>query len=574
VRSLNLIYGCVILGFLGSSAARADDINLANAPSSQDPASASPDCRMRKDPSERVSEINDAPSYFAKVTADGRYMCYITDSSNHVMDLNDPSTQVLIPGPYDPVPAPPSGADNQVHTISAPTDDSEPDNSGMQFFDMKEILANMSPGKTTDMHATGALKRSFLDPANQSDYQSIGIIPGTKEHPVYRMLNGSLSVEDYDTRTQPWTIAHAVDVCGGDKASGTYQLPMISKTGQELSIYDTADGHTKIMKINPDFSCTEELDLGFGTGKVEFAYDNSAITFHVDNFKVDAANIFSGVSDGVTKNVYMIELKHTANGLQAGALRKITSNEKPGEGSYYPSFTQDGKIVYIQGDREANNNVKYSFHTVNPALMPSVPLFTSDNVCASPSSIAAFYALGSMWSKLCSSYSQQLAPGEAALWTLSLDPVACKDLVRKNWSKMKSQIASDETLTRSTRFAQSDLSKIDMAALEAACPKTVPGVVPKTKVLSAQGSLTQLSANSPASQTAATVFHDHCASCHNGRQAKLFDFVHPSADDVNAMLIGIYSGDMPRERVHNRQQVLQPLIDDLVAKQQKFNDTP
>src|SRR5208283_674648 len=94
------------------------------------------ECEIQDYTPERITNINASPSYFAKVTADGRYMCYIA-KGNFVMDLDNPSTLVRVPGPYDPVPAPPVGPGNRVEHLSAP------DHGEMMFYKMSEVTGAM-----------------------------------------------------------------------------------------------------------------------------------------------------------------------------------------------------------------------------------------------------------------------------------------------------------------------------------------------------------------------------------------------------------------------------------------------
>lgn len=514
-----------------------------------------PECKLRENNPKLIANIKESPNYFSKVTPDGKYQCYIADDTNIIIDLEHPDTKVIVPGPFDPVPAPPVGPEHKTRHLSAPSGSGY---NGMAFYKMADIESAMKPGQTNNVSQN--LQPVHLDQNNQNNYQSIGVLPGTQNHPVYRMLSGSLSIDDYDTTTTPWKVVRHYDtVCGEE---GRYQLPMLSKDGQELSVYDTSTQTTKILGVHNDGTCEEKLNLGYPTGKVEFSYDGKAIAFHVDSFaSEDLGHEFSGVSNKVTKNVYMLNLVRNGNKLKAGAIRRLTSNTVPGQGSYYPSFTASGDVVFVQGTKDDSGRTTYGFVKVDPKPVPAMNFDVNDSACVDRT--AAQFALGSLWTQVCSKYAGTMSATDAALWTLSLDPKACVQLVRENWNRMKDSVLSDDRIGRSGVVTPDALHGITAASLEKVCP-TDRNSSPRGRTVAVAALNAVNVTHGP--QSGHDVYASRCLSCHNGTQARTFDYNHLKLDEINNMLIEIDSGDMPREHVENRETALKPLVDDLLRK--------
>jgi hypothetical protein len=522
-----------------------------------------PECKLQEHQPKLVSEIKEMPNYFAKVSADGKYMFYITNG-NIIMDLAHPDTRVIVPGPYDPVPAPPAGPNHQVMHFSAPS--ATYGAAGMSFYNMEDVTKAMKEGQTVNI--VNQIPTLLRDPDNRDSYQSMGVLSesGPQHNPVYRVLSGSLSVNDYDTSTSPWTrVRQNRSVCGN---RGYYQLPMLSKNGKEVAFFDTHTQTTKIYGLNDDGTCVEKLDLGIPTGKVEFSYDGRSIAFHVDSYStIFNGKQFSGNAMGMTKNIYVLNLERNGDSIKAGQLRKITENTTPGEGSYYPSFTKSGDVVYVHGSTGSSGRYQYSFRMMDPAPFPSMPYTVNCANCMVQN--AAKFALGSMWTQICSKYASSMSATDAALWTLSLDPEGCRNLVRKNWDQMKEQVSKDPKITRSGKITQDDLNGLTLSDLEAACPGRSQGSKGRTQLASAQKKIKI----ETGPQTGEQVFTRHCLSCHNGHgpQAPAFRWDNLSVDQIDKMLSKMASGEMPRENLENRDAVLQPLIEALIDKRRKLS---
>ncbi|RZA07372.1 MAG: hypothetical protein EOP11_07880 [Proteobacteria bacterium] len=525
---------------VASFTARADDDNS---------------CKLQPDAPSLIYDIPGYPSFFAKVSADGRYMFYI-NNGNHILDLQRAGTRVTVPGPYDPVPAPPIGKDKKVKHFTMPSPD-------MRFYDLDKAIAAMKPGETVNLDA---------QPLNEErprhgSYQSVGVISDSGNgKATYRTIAGSLNFAEFeaDGDTVKQVPGKSIN-CG---RQGSYQLPMISKDGREISVYDTSAGSTKILRIQDDGSCKEVLDLGIATGKVEFAYDNNAITFHTDSYTEGSnGRQFSAPGPDGVKNVYAMELKRDGENLSAGNIRRITSNIQSGNNSYYPSFTANGDVAYINSSKAPNEDMKFSFRVAKAPLNEEVhPLATLPAGCET--ALAATFALGDMMQQVCRAMvnNRTLAGTDAALWTMSLDPKACRNLVQENWDRMESGVKGNQALLRTNRFKPEHLNSLTKDALLDACPTEERAQVPPN---------VHNFLNTPEnidSMTGKQVFMAKCQSCHEGGTARSFEWDNLKLEDVSMMLISIQDGTMPRGATQNRAQLMQPLIRELLAKQQALEE--
>jgi hypothetical protein len=511
-----------------------------------------PECRLQQANPDRIVYVKDAPSYFAKISPDGRYMYYIA-SGNRVVDLEDPSAEVILPGNFDPVPLPPLVPQRAAEHFAIPI-------GGMSFYKISEVKSAMIPRATTDKRS--GLTQLFTDDSNSSNYQSAGALPGRS---TYRMVTGSLTLNEYEV-----SASGAMSLKKGPMRNcgdlGRYQLPMISKDGTELAVYDTKEGVTKIMGIKDDGSCFEKLNLGFPTGKVEFSYDGGSIAFHVDSYDpMSNGQEFSGVYGNLTKNVYTLALDRSGGQLAAGALRRITANTREGTGSYYPSFSQDGKVTYMHGERDpSTGRGSYSFRTVDPNSVPASSAFARGTVCVPQ---APRLALGALWSQVCSQLSDRITATDASLWTLSLDPDACVALVRSHWSEKKGQITADQRLMKSGKVTKPELDALTGAVLEAACPRA-RAAWKQSKVLAQEGANRSDGKRLPT--VPKEIFEAGCRSCHAGGQARDFNWDTLTPDEINNMLIAIESGAMPRDEVADRYRALRPLVEELQQRKQRL----
>ncbi len=511
-----------------------------------------PACELVTPPTIKEVLINVVPSYFSKITPDGKYMCYISSRQNHLIAVDDPNTHIIIPGPYDPVPTPPDASGKYMMTVPY---------GGMNFYSMEDIKSKIVPGQTTSVD----LQPTYRDGSNGDSYQSVGLLQETPKK-IYRVLSGSLSIDDYDTTTTPWTvILSKKEICG---VKGRYHLPMLSKTGRELAVYDSQEGVTKIFALSETGECTEKLSLGFATGKVEFNYDSSVIAFHVDSYSSSGnGNQFSGAPTNMTKNVYTLQLKHVGTEFHPGLLRKLTSNTERGTAAYYPSFTKDGKVAFVQSGMGPGKN-QYGFIVMDPKSANPTRILTTGPNCAPSNEMASIYALGALWGKACKEMATGLGATEKSMWTLSLDPKVCQNMVRKKWNDFQAEIKQSEEITRTGKVKSEDLAGLTIENLLAACPSTPAAATPAPPGPKRQTAATTIAqvpqARRP--ETPAQIFEAVCKSCHGSGAATTYDWNNLSLNEVNNMLIAMNSGAMPREHIDNRDSTLAPMIAELTAR--------
>lgn len=516
-------------------------------------------CKLDAPQPDLIHNISSYTSYFAKVSADGRYMYYITNGSNYILDLESPGeTRVMVPGPYDPVPAPPSGPDKKVQHFSVPRP-------SMLVYSTDDFIPKMKEQKTVDLSGESSVAQAN----NMGSYQSMGVIkdpPNGK--PTYRVLAGSLEISEINTATGKEE-KRFKQICGEE---GLYQLPMLSKDGKYLSVYDTSEGVTKILEYKGGRDCKEVMNVGFATGKVEFAYDGSAITFHTDSFNIsDKGNMFKSPKVDSVKNVFVMDIEKDGDKLKPGKLRKITNNTNPGENSYYPSFTTDGKVAFIHAEPKPNGDgMAFSFRRVPYKEMNgSLASPLSDPTCKTVT--ASTFALGALMQRVCGELFQGSGAGstEAALWAMGLQPEACQKLVDKNWAQYESSVKADEALLRPARFEQSDLNQVTKEALLAVCPKKNPNSNKVHPVIYDTNGNTQITIE----KDPAKVFEQQCFSCHDGAQGvSKYEWNKLTLNDLNRMLIAIQEGAMPRGNMQNREAIMQPLIEGLLKRQREMEE--
>jgi len=518
------------------------------------------DCKIQGSRPELVTKIAGSPSYFAKIGPEGKYMYFIQNGRNIIMDLKDPATRLIVPGPYDPVPAPPTGPDMQSAHVTVP-------DGGMKFFNTKEVFATIKPGETI----APVILPKFTDLENNHSYQSVGVLKDKEtENPTYRVLSGSLNIVDYDTKTTPWKKLNSRNrICGG--AEGRFQLPMLSKDGREISVYDTQEGVTKIMAVNDNGTCKEKLNLGFATGKSEFNYQGNQITFHVDSTNEGLGKQFRSMPAGMTKNVFTLDLVRDGDKLKPGALRRLTNNTENGTGSYYPSYTLDGRVAYIHAQRNTRDNtVAYSFQVINPenSRSSTALLMEGDDVDCTKVRAATF-ALGSLFVEVCKGLRadlERLGGTEAALTALSLDPAACKRMVNQYWERNAANVKQDAKILRTKRVTASHMGAVTKEAVAAACPGAQVGGT--ASVYTSPDAAVPMEMNRSPKQ----LFETYCRSCHIGGQAKKYDWDNLSGDDLNRMLIAIQDGSMPKDGLENRVQVMRPMVLELESRIQTLED--
>jgi hypothetical protein len=490
---------------------------------------------------------------------------FFIGNGNHILDLEHDHTLAKVPGRYDPVPVPPAPGKSTTRFFTVPVP-------YMQFFDLEASTSKMIPGQTLNLKDA---KPVFSDSRSNYSYQSVGVLGKALRGPTrYRVASGSLEIRNYRLSSDgKWkTTGENVGHCPSAQAGRYLSLPMISKDGKMAAAFDSSTGTTKIFDLKDNGECSLALELGFATGKVEFSYQNDKITFHVDSYNSDLdGHQFSGIDHNMSKNIYTLDLARGRDGkLRTGAMQRVTANTKAGEGSYYPSFTMDGRIVYIHGARDIDSGrVRFSFRRVDPRKSPLSPsALEIGGTC--PADTAAHFALGDLFKSVCKKLlGDGLAATDAALWTLSLDPVACRKLVMNHWSDLVAQIKANEQLLRPNRFQQAHLDALTQESVLAACPKASAHTAPEQWHPDMHESFV---GGGSADTDPRSIFDHRCKSCHDGGQSAKFDWNNLSLQELNRMLIAIQQRSMPQGNFENREAMMQPLVEELLRRREAMEE--
>lgn len=361
-------------------------------------------CSLKRANADKVVRLKNVPGYFFKVHPSGDYVTFIEGEHNSLVDMNT-GKEFKTAGTIDPVWSP----DGKFMT--------HPDQYGMKFFKGDDILKATLEGKPEEVKGVP----TYLGGV----YQSVGKVGDT-----YRVISDAngVSIVDYKFDSEPEQLNYPSRPCSNFNEMPT-DLPMISKDGKYLSVYDKAANSTKIFKLEGK-GCSLALDLGYGTGKVSFNADSSKIAFHVDQFAEFENGYFSGVTKDKVKNVVVLDLEKTSDGKLVPQKWALASNNiKPGNGGYYPDFDAAGNLFYME---DLDNNfqlVKTSLANLEFRPMES-GLFKKPDCtdCKAKEIPTPTDVLAQMWSNICSQ--ESALPKE---FILALDGNACREMVEKFW---------------------------------------------------------------------------------------------------------------------------------------------
>lgn len=359
-------------------------------------------CTLNPVSAEKVVKIQGVPGWFFKVHPDGDVASYIGSDSNQMLDMNS-GVQKPTLGTIDPVWAP--DGSHMTHPGEEAT--------GIQLFPGKEMLEASFSGEPQRVKPTNSPLGGV--------YQSIG-----KKDGKFSMISDAsgVSLIDYEYGANGATnISQPRRPCNG-LDYGRTDLPMISKDGRFISIYDSNSKSTKIYKLNTNGNCSLALDMGYGTGKVSFNADSSQIAFHIDQFSDFQTGYFSGVGKDKIKNVMVMNLEESEDGkLNPTSWALASRHIKPGDGGYYPDFDKHGNIYFME---DVNNN--FQFVKVNQSNLEFRPMhrdlvFGNLN-CAPEHTPSAPVLLAMMWKDVCGK--ENLPSAELIM---GINPAECRKMV-------------------------------------------------------------------------------------------------------------------------------------------------
>lgn len=454
-------------------------------------------CQTQQYQPDIISWIPESPSYFAKVLPSGTTATYI-GSGNKLLFLEEPDQAKRIlsaPGDVDPVPCP----DGKLLTVP-----------GLSIYEMSTVLRD------------GAAAAPIMTDSDISGvYQSCAVLKTSGNKTTYRIVtdeSGEIFYRDYlvEYAATPSTPAKVTKLgTAGPRCRGlNLKTIIISKTGKYLSGYDANDGAMKIFDIHGDTAaCKQVYNFGFPTGKLEFNYDDTRVTFHIDLYGSNSGGYFSGVDSSMTKDVFTLDLDTSSGTMVGKNFRRITTSNELGSGSYYPSFMKDGRLIYINDD-----DGFFSFQTIQPndvqaadfTLPPPDGWAGGRPPAGTPADwkqrLHSAAIIGSLWADNCSSDPDDISAAQAAAIHLSLSAPTCRALVAKDWSPATAdRLAVHNRIARDTRFDAQTIKSTSAQVLDAACGNspTAPAKTPKVFGVKVLDYLTPKRA-----------VHHYCVGCH------------------------------------------------------------
>lgn len=296
-------------------------------------------------------EIEGRPSFFFKVHGSGKLISYTLannpnqpagQGTNHILDVAT-GALTIIPGPWDPVFV--TGSNYMILPRGTNTNSIT-----YEFRDLKKLIVGESDSHIGDVPNVSGL------------YQSVGVLntkgTSTKIRLIAEQGNQNHSVKDfsYDSESKLLTVDQE-GVTHKLCSNFNLKLPMLSKDGQFLGGLDLDTRKSAVWKINPDFTCDKVLDLPLKTGKLNFSYDSSKVTYHLYSQPVEAPedgsdNYIAIPSDDFVSDIFVLDLK-------TNKTTRVTTNTDTN--SMYPDFTTDGRLVFINHPHDDAKKVTFSF---------------------------------------------------------------------------------------------------------------------------------------------------------------------------------------------------------------------
>ena len=371
-------------------------------------------CSLTEANVDKVVKVKGVPGFFFKVHPSGDYISYIELSHNTLIDLNTGIEHPMV-GNIDPVWSPDGSFLTSPGVFGT--------GRGIEFFTEADALETAKKGTAKSVKG--------IPTGMDGVYQSIGKT-GPNDYTIISDDGGvNMGKFKVDNAVPEWQ-SNQYQPCGNIDNFPT-DLPMLSKDGKFLSVYDT-EGSTKIYRLN-GFQCELALDLGFATGKVSFNKDSSQIAFHVDEFSDFHYGYFSGITKDKVKNVMVLKLNETDDGkLVPSEWALASKNVKPGDGGYYPDFDNQGNVYYLE---DIDNNfqfVKVGQKNLEFKPMASNLLFGKThcvNCQTEKKKKSTTEILAQLWVSICSE--QNIPMNENIELVMTMDPAACREMVEDNW---------------------------------------------------------------------------------------------------------------------------------------------
>ena len=429
-------------------------------------------CKVQDAPVSGGVSAGPHPNFFYKIDPSGEFITYIKGhkwgwAANNVLIERSTNKRMRLPGEIDPVISP----DGDLLTV--------PGGGCMEFFDFNQVKEHLRNSPLNSEPKFSELSPQVILPVNDPKkrsgghciygvYQSIG----KQSDGSYRIVTDSdgFSVTEFKKTKRGIEIKEASKTgcvegyyIQGKKVEGfrAYEmsLPMISKDGRTFSFYDRSSKTTKIANFDGD-KCHEVLDLKVATGKVEFSYDNSQLTFHIGAFDPIHRGYFSGISAKESKDVVVatVEVQNKGKPSESWSVKgmdRLTFAGKKGTGGYYPVFDRDGNVFYLGRKRRKGHYFfarvkKKDIDTTTPLelLWPEFGEQVVRKSCEEGDSLdLRLSVIGGLWSLICED-SIFDGLGQNLQFARSLSKNQCQSFVREEWNKEVEERLFDQLVPR------------------------------------------------------------------------------------------------------------------------------
>ena len=276
-------------------------------------------------------------NYFIRSAAN-REVGFATAKGNRILNVDSGEMRSIV-GEIDPVPTP----DGELYTVPViePVDEEGGTASFMTFL-------------RRDPKNPKAFQDIFKDAEVYQNYQSLGLVSKSPKEAKYRLIvqsGNEIIGRDYthkrDTaEVQP--VGELRNVCG--EALKNVSLPMLDKTGKNLSYFDYGKGSTVVYEIQ-EFGkkCRLTDELPAMAGKVDFSPDGKKLLFHADVSSGDSSQ-FSQPIPQYNLGVFLYDRT---------TKEMVPLHVKPEADSYYPVFLSDNELAFVSSTREAEGK---TFH--------------------------------------------------------------------------------------------------------------------------------------------------------------------------------------------------------------------
>lgn len=379
-------------------------------------------CELGTAPATSVTPSH-RPVYFFRPFPESTLAGYAgSDLQNRLIDLRTGREIGEVPGPYDPVPTP----DELYLTVPK-----HKENKGLTFY-------------TTSSLKEGKPNKVFVDEKMPGVYQSIGKRRDSGDYRVLIADQQDLYFRDYRITAKPGMVGAQVEpiqenrvpVCPGFKLA----TPMISKDGSQLAALDLDTQTTKVFALQDSGRCTEVVDLGMHTGKVDFSYQENGryLAFHKYGYLPEKPTDYIDVpGDRLVGNVYVYDK-------QTGDISRLTDNTD--SNAVYPAWRANGTLSYLSHPHGATTNPDEKSTIVTVRFDPQTGSPLNFFNPQPPEVQARRTALGGLWNQVCSSEAGQMDKEAAALATLNLDSERCRFLVEHHWENFRERVGDNQKL--------------------------------------------------------------------------------------------------------------------------------